>query len=284
MNRRNPFRDALFEPLNILAGGLTLSTAAALTSVEPLLIWVVAEAAYLLFVPTTSWYAQRLSRRATIHVEQSRDDIRDRVFPTLSPALRERYLRIESMRASITTRAPDEEWTTEILKKLDYLMDKFLEFAGKDQEYRAYLAQLLSEVSPGRREYISRMKVPGGNYSQQTPENASQVVDAIQNGFDEEIRNLQGKLDAEKSADSRAVLKKRPEVLQRRKEHVGVVGTMLTNLAYQLDLLQDTFGLISDELRARSPEQVTTDIDDVVAQANVMSKTMDEALPLTQST
>ena len=32
--------------------------------------------------------------------------------------------------------------------------------------------------------------------------------------------------------------------------------------------MEDTFGLINDEIRARSPEQVLADIEDVVLQTN----------------
>ena len=60
------------------------------------------------------------------------------------------------------------------------------------------------------------------------------------------------------------------------------MGKTLTNLSYQLQLVEDTFGLINDEVRARSPEQVLSDIDDVVSQTDVMARTLEEIAPLDQ--
>ena len=54
------------------------------------------------------------------------------------------------------------------------------------------------------------------------------------------------------------------------------------NLNHQLQLLEDTFGLISDELLARPPEQVLADIEDVVSQTNTMTQVLEEVAPYEQ--
>ena len=60
------------------------------------------------------------------------------------------------------------------------------------------------------------------------------------------------------------------------------MGKILINLNHQLRLLEDTFGLINDELRARSPEQVLADIEDVVWQTNSMTTLLEEVAPFEQ--
>ena len=88
--------------------------------------------------------------------------------------------------------------------------------------------------------------------------------------------------EQETDDDTKAVLEKRLDVLQRRQEFIGKVDKILTNISNQLKLLEDTFGLINDEIRARSPEQVLADIDDVVTQTNTMTEVLEELAPYEQ--
>jgi hypothetical protein len=46
--------------------------------------------------------------------------------------------------------------------------------------------------------------------------------------------------------------------------------------------MEDTFGLINDEIRARSPEQVLADIEDVVNQTDNLTETLQEVSPFDQ--
>lgn len=76
-----------------------------------------------------------------------------------------------------------------------------------------------------------------------------------------------------------AILEKRKEVLQRRGQYVERIAETLTNLGHQLGLMEDTFGLINDEIRARSPEQVLADIDGVVNQTDSLTERLEEVAP-----
>ena len=49
-----------------------------------------------------------------------------------------------------------------------------------------------------------------------------------------------------------------------------------------MELIAETFGLINDELRARSPEQVLADIDQVVMQATSLTDALDQVTPTDQ--
>jgi len=72
-------------------------------------------------------------------------------------------------------------------------------------------------------------------------------------------------------------------VLGRRREFIGKIGRIQTNLLHQLSLVEDTFGLISDEIRAQPPEQVLADINDVVSQTNTMTQLLEEFAPFENS-
>jgi hypothetical protein len=108
-------------------------------------------------------------------------------------------------------------------------------------------------------------------------------VQAIQAQYDEDMADIGRSRDAEEEQSTRAVLEKRIEVLQQRKEYVGKIGRILTNLGHQMELLEDSFGLINDQIRARSPEQVLADIEGVVYQTDSMTKLLDELAPYDQA-
>src|SRR5262249_11045426 len=108
------------------------------------------------------------------------------------------------------------------------------------------------------------------------------MIAEIEASYQREIAKVRAQSEAEQDDDTKAVLEKRLDVLQRRSEFIGKADKIITNLTNQLKLLEDTFGLINDEIRARSPEQVLSDIDDVVTQTNTMTEVLEELAPYEQ--
>ena len=105
------------------------------------------------------------------------------------------------------------------------------------------------------------------------------AIARIQKQYDGEMAQIRTTAENEGDINTRAVLEKRLDVMQRRREYIGKIGRIQTNLHHQLSLLEDTFGLISDEIRAQPPEQVLADINDVVSQTNTMSQLLEEFAP-----
>src|SRR5262249_20735992 len=67
--------------------------------------------------------------------------------PLLRPETQQRFLHLEEIRKQVDTQSQDDrEWYREVLRKLDYLLDKFLVFAGKEVQFRAYLESLRNET------------------------------------------------------------------------------------------------------------------------------------------
>lgn len=328
MTPRNRYAEAFKENYNII--GLAGAVALAAASLNPLLLLpaFVLEAAYLIFVPDSGWYSQRLARRHDAEIEARREQMKAEILPTLRPDLQRRFLRLEELRRQIGTLSMGEKsWFLEVLRKLDYLLDKFLQFATKEGQFRAYLASIVAEArgeaqapvtkdnarpswlddafEKGRASTLQKQSVRRGPSSQNgTTQNVSRgaarqangaqsyeqsekwVQDTIgeaQKHYDDETDKLRALLKDEKDPGTIAVLEKRCEVLERRREFVGKMGRILQNLNHQLELLEDTFGLISDEIRARPPEQVLADIEDVVTQTNTMTQVLEEIAPYEQS-
>ena len=271
MARKNRLAEAFKENYNVvgLAGAAALS--AALLNPLPLLFGVVAEAAYLLFVPDSRWYQQRLSHRFDAEVTARRKKLRDDVFLVISENVQERFSRLEDIRTQLDGHALSiENWMREVCRKLDYLLEKFLLFARREVEFAQYLENVYAEVVVGlknKRRDKDGPPVPN-------EDRAKRMVTTIQERFEDEIAQIENKSDED--SNTQAVLDKRKEVLTQRHEYVGRIGRILTNLGHQMQLLEDSFGLINDQIRARPPEQVLADIEGVVTQTDAMTNLLDE--------
>ncbi len=302
----NQYKTAFGENINLIGLASVAALSAATLNPMPLLAGLVAEAAYLLVVPDTAWYRGILAGRHEAEVEAKRQALKDQVLPQLPFDMQARYERLESVRLQILAHpAEDQEWFGEVIHKLDYLLEKFLLFADKQRQFVTYLQSVVGETRPapveaprvvdersGRRARRNRVREDEFIVAPDTPcpvpaqvmsdELVSLGVAEVEQQYDREIADLKRQMEAEADPNTKAVIQKRADVLQRRREFVGRIGSILTNLNHQLGLVEDTFGLISDEIRARSPEQILADIEDVVTQAETMTQVLDEMAPYEQ--
>ena len=277
----NRVRDAFLESYNTL-GLASLVGPSSLVAVSlatlnplPLIAGAVVEAAYLLFVPDSRWYAERVEEKYDAEVLRRRERLKGEVLPNLSGVVADRFLRLEHVRGQIDSQTGgDRKPYRQVLRKLDYLLEKFLLFGQKQAQFRLYLTNLLSEVenlpagAPNERQTLE----PGEGWARKTAER-------IGKHYEREIGKMDESLAGETNLHTAAIMEKRKEVLTRRSEYVERIAETLTNLGHQLGLMEDTFGLINDEIRARSPEQVLADIDGVVSQTDTLTERLEEVAP-----
>lgn len=245
----------------------------------------VVEAAYLGLVPRSKWYDNRLAARYDKEVVARREKLKQEVGPTLPPSLMGRFGRLETMRNQIGSQTIEgKAWFREVLRKLDYLMEKFLLFGSKQVQFQTYLCSVLDETDPaasaapapgGMRRPVRRTD-PGGEVDEAW---IQATVGTIQQRYINEIQGLELEMKKEENLHNQAVMDKRKDVLQRRRQYVSQIGDILSNLNHQLHLMEDTFGLINDEIRARSPEQVLNDISDLVDQTDNLTETLQTVSP-----
>ena len=267
---KNRYLTAFQEQFNLLGLGSAVALSAATLNPLPLLIGLVAEAAYLIFVPDSKWFESRLSRQHDAEVRAERERLKAEVLPKLRPSLQERFARLEQERAQIDRQAEgDKLWMREVLRKLDFLLDKFLQFALKDEQFRVYLYN-------ERREKLGQSN---GRAPEPTDKWMRETVGLLQDDYARDMAKVEAQATDETDPNTRAILQKRLEVLQRRRDFIARIGTIIGNLSQQLALTEDTFGLISDELLARPPEQVLGDIEDVVSQTKAMTEVLEEMAP-----
>jgi hypothetical protein len=317
----NRYLSALKENFNVVGLASAAALSAALLNPLPLLVGLVAEAAYLVFVPDSKWYEARLDARFDAEVEARREKLKREVLPQLRPVWQARFMKLESAHSEIAARASNDEkwkqekWFRDVLRKLDFLLEKFVQFGAKEAQFRQYLeksrdemrrADMVAQAQRGqlpkaksgpswdawmkddirRKAQLQKGAVPAATSSvPQSPEDrwVWEAIHEIQAQYEAQMAELQGRIDAEDDYASRALIERRRDVLARRRDNVAKTGKILTNLNHQLELLEDTFGLIGDELRARPPEQVLADIDNVVWQTNTMTDLLEEASSLDTS-
>lgn len=306
----NKYLQALKENENLLGVASAAALTVAMLNPVPLLVGAVAEAAYLLSVPDSKWYAARLEKRRQAAEIERRLQERNTILPQLTNTMQDRYTHLESMRAAIADQVKDEQDVFgEVLGRLDYLLEKFLLFAGKEAQFRTYLGGMWSDAFRGdvpspiapppvvRRtgRYLgsvddSQPATQGrGERSPSSPPDAAvasveQKIADIQAFYQKSIETTQALADKETDDNTKAILTKRIDILHQRQDFASRIGKILTNLTYQLSLLEDTFGLINDQIRARSPEQVLADIDSVVTQTDSMTQLLEELGPYEQMT
>ncbi len=286
----NRYLEAFKESYNAVGLASLVAVSAALLNPVPLLAGLVAETIYLLFVPDSKWYTDRLSVRYDKEVVARREKLKQEIGPTLPSTVMARFSRLESMRNQIGSQTFEgKKWFREVLRKLDYLMEKFLLFASKQVQFQTYLRSVLEETDSGSvvtpppiptpiRKMIRRPD-PTGEIDEKW---ILSTVATIQERYTQEIDGIDELIKKDENLHNQAVLDKRKDILNRRRQYVSQIGEILTNLNHQLHLMEDTFGLINDEIRARSPEQVLADIEDVVFQTDSLTEALQEVSPFDQ--
>jgi len=266
---KNRYLAALQEQANLLALSATAALAAAMLDPLPLLAGLAAEAGYLMLVPQTKWYAKRLARQGEAAISERRAQLRSEITPQLDASLQARFARLEIVRAEINQHADDQLWMREIARQLEFLSEQWLQFALKDQQLRAYLAA-------ARRDKLGDGASANSSWSDEW---ARETVEQLQENYSDDSAAIEAQLARESDENTRAVLHQRLELLRRRREFVERIGNVGGNLAQQLALIEESFGLIRDELLARPPAQITDEIGAVVSQTKIMGEILQEMAP-----
>ena len=299
--------EAFKEGPNLIAIASVVAIAAATLNPALLIAGAVVEAAYLLFVPDSKWYEKRMQAKFDGEVVARRNALRDQTFPIVRTQIRQEFGRLEQVRTQIEGQSRGEEkWFREALRKLDFLMEKYLQFAQKEAQFANYLMSVYTDVyeqtpenkrrkmprprqtDDGSNVLANNYQAPIGTYPNLpqpinlTAEWVEQVTREISEHYTDELATLDDSIAAETVAANKILMEKRQQILKRRQEFIERVSQIMTNLGLQMRLMSDTFGLINDEMRARSPEQVLSDIDDVVLQATSLTQAIDEITPMTE--
>jgi hypothetical protein len=273
---------AFKDELNWIGSGLII--AAGFAAAMPVLIpfaWLAYEAAYMLFVPDSAWYERRLSRKFDAEVVRRRQGLRRRFFPFLLSEDKRRYESMERMRREIEAQQTDAgTLQREMLRKLDFLMERFLQFGSKRAEYLEYLRGLMKQelgIVPSRRGWW------GGPEAAEETQAGDAMLGNLLRHYRNEIDRLQQQVERERAHTGGEILRKNIQVLEQCQTNAAQIGEILRNVTQQMDLVFDTFTLINGQARTRPPEQMLTDVQDVVGSSEALTEALQEFAPLDQA-
>jgi len=278
MEEQNKYLGALKENFNVVGLSTAVALSAALLTPIPLLAALAAEAVYLAFVPDSKWYESRLAARYDAQVLERREAIKREVLPQLRPVLQARWMKLESLREHIALQGRDDpRWFRPIVRKLDFLLEKWLQFAQRETQFSTYL------TDAHRQAHAPQPGSSGVPVRPPAARSEDEMVTQVSLSYEREIGELRKRAEAESSFASKSLLESRIEVLQRRRDWVSRLAKMQGDLRHQLELLEDTFGLINDQIRARAPELVLADLENIVWQTNTTAQLLEEFSSLDSS-
>jgi hypothetical protein len=239
---------AFLNPYNMsLVAGAGLAALA--TGFWPLAVVAAAgEAIWMLFAPDSKllrrvWFDKAWERE----IEEKRNEIRDRKLALLSPEARERVFKLRAQKERILRLAAENpSFSGQLLRgelgRVGDLVDDFIDVSGVCGRYEEHL----KTIDPGELESQRRR-------------------------FDRELERYA-------DGDSRREMAQRNlEVVEKRLARAEELRTYLGTAKGQLDLIENTFRLLADEIVSmRSPGELGARLEDLRAGVEAVRETAKE--------
>lgn len=245
------------------------------------LVWLGYEAAYMLVVPNTPWFQRRLRRKREAALAHHREALRSQVWQSLLPEDRRRFEALERVRGEIEQQAKASSMPPEMLRQLDDLLQRFLEFGQKRAEYLDYLRGLMKQkvgITASRQGWWG-----GTGPAADRGRPGEAMLERLLQHYAAEIEALQQALAQEPSAGSADVRRKNLQVLRQCHDNLAQIGTILHDLDQQMELVLNAFTLINSQARTRPPDQMLSEVNEVVGSAEALTEALAAFAPLEQA-
>jgi hypothetical protein len=289
--KANVYASAIAEPTLYVPVALGAAMALAVGAWLPFVLAGVFFIGYMLFFADSDRYRRILLNREDKAEQQKtdseKDAVRRKILNSLDRDQMNQYNRLSAMRDSVKNDAPtDDMFYSDIVVKLTDLLDKFLIFADREAKYRKHLESVRDELREQHDSRTiktkSRVQPTGDDHIRQlSPQDdlerwAQETISEIASRYDDDVAAAEADIAQRQPNDVNiGIIRKRIEIIKRRSQFVQRIGMTMVSLNHQMRLLDDTFGLIADETKARPPQEMLSDIDEVVLQTNSMTETLD---------
>lgn len=204
------------------------------------------EACWLMWAPFLPAYQARMLRKRWTRALAERERERKRLAASLTPELGTRYQEVRRLYDDIRQGARDSgavanDLLAEELDKLDALLDAFLRLLCTWLRYRRYLNR--------------------------TDENA--IV--------KDLAHLRGKIERTQDSDTQRIIRQNLEILEKRLERIEAIQKGYLNLQAQLEVIEDTFQLINDQMVSlRTPDALGIDLNQIVSGVEMTEAVLQE--------
>ena len=262
---------AFRDPLNWIGGALVAGGAYLLTlaPVTALVAWTVYEALYLLVVPQTGWFTRRAGRAGAS----------DAAAASLPAEDRGRYAELSRLRDEIAAGLPGgSTWNAQIVGHLDGLREQFLRFARKRCEYQALLHGLAHELGAAPLDPFGQPLPPRGRERALATADVETLVTWIREGAERRLADAERQCESD--AESQSLVERKRDLTQQLRTTAEEIGRAARNVERQLDLVDDSFRLIHARFRSQPPEQLISQVDEVLRSSHALSDALAELAPL----
>lgn len=264
----------------------------------PLIIGAALEVAYLLFVPDSNWYNNKLVARQKELAKERRDALKQKVYESGGQEYLEKYAQLRTQLDDDYTSRPD--WR-DVIDRLDTLLGKYLEFSLQDVRLRQYLDSLSDQAEQGLpgllkpknkettelRARLMQSQQAAENFSDETVRWVETEMASIRMYFQSQISAIQQLINEEEiriaagtgSANNRDTLQKRIEIQAMSLNQAEKIGQGLVNLNQQMALMEETIRLINGQIKSKQPGQVLLDIENLVDQSETVSNFLHDIAP-----
>jgi hypothetical protein len=281
--RLNQYIEAFKEPGNLLALASFAMLSTATWDPRVLCVGAVVEALYLLVFADSKIYHKKLRDKENKLKEEvfrrEFEELRQKAIGEVSKPIAERFQTLEHIRNQVEQASVDKEtWYLDVVRKLDQMLMAFLNFGLKESQFRNHLHNAMRTLATQKKRNVGKVGAcPDDATLEEVEQWTRDVAEHITQSYSDEIADVENKINQTQAADPNLpILQKRAELIKRRSEYAGKVGRMLVSMHHQMRLLEDTFGLISDEAQSRPPQQVLTDIEEAVFQSTLLTNAIDE--------
>ena len=282
--RQSPFLSVLTEDVAKISWGVIAVASALSPAMAPLYIAgaLLLHGAAVIFLPGSPWYQRRLRRRYDKLVSAARAKARTELLPRLPIDCQNRYALLEERRDQIFAELGDNDdpLLMDLARKLDFMLDKFLAFASKQQQFDAFLQGRLPE---GEIPVFGPVPQPPKRRREKAkPPEEIGLLEAAE----ARLAELREAIDAERAQEkpdeqSLDILERSLSIVERQHEKFVEMDKMVSRIAIQLGAIEDTFQLIHGEIVAmRSPTHVMDDLDSVVAGVESTALLVEQTEPI----
>jgi hypothetical protein len=213
-------------------------------------VGIAAEAAYLLFVPESSWFRKRVRARHKAAEAEYRRRLHEQVARFAGSSYSRSYDAMLRIRESVAKETdPEDETSGEMLQQLDYMLEKYSLFAYQMVQYQRYLEHLA-----------------GGREG-----NPADLAQRLVEQANQQLARLHSQLDRTRDDPTRAVIQQNIDVLDKKRALIERLGALVQNLSLHLQLFRNSFDLVGGLVQTRAPGEVLNVINDAISRAELTS-------------
>lgn len=274
----NKYKLAFQDQSNWFIGGVTAMLLLATGNPGAILLGMFAEVAYMMVYPDSPGFQKKLSDAKKAREKAMWDEKRGDMLKALGSGTRDRYNKLLTIQHKIDQELSGKELASSVTDQVANLVDRFLLFASKDVDLRSYIEDTVDKAKDEGFDVQHAARKPNADAEAPFEYTSAKPADSVEEWaqtkarvlrmyYSDQIQRLQASIDSRHPDDVTIVtLKQRLDIANQRLSQAQNICNSVIMINGQMSVMEDTLGLINDNLRARPPRQILSDVQGVVDQ------------------